>query len=248
MLRVNRVVMLVGTLAVAAALAGCGAVGPAASGGTTNTISVSGYGEATAAPDIAYIGLGVDVADENVGTAVESSNATVQRIIDALKEAGVDEKDIQTTNFNVWQEDRYDPATGQPTGVKIYHVNNTLTVKVRDISLVSDIIDKGLAAGANQVNSLSFGIEETRPLETEARAAAIEDARARAEEMAAALGVRLGNVVYVSDSTGYGQPVLRSDVASAAAGGMGGGAGAPPISEGQLVVGVTVSISYEILR
>lgn len=227
--------------------AGGGGIIPAASQPTggyppVNSISVSGSGEAYGTPDIAYVQLGVDTAGTNLGQAVSQNNSAMERVRQALLDAGIAEEDLQTTNFNVWIEDKTDPQTGQLTGERVYHVQNTLNVTVRDIAKIGDMLDVALNAGANTVYGLSFGISDTTALESEARRKAVEDARTRAQELAEALGVTLGNPIIISESTGGGVVVPMYAVEAAA----GRGGGAPPISQGQMAVTVSVSVVYSI--
>jgi uncharacterized protein YggE len=167
----------------------------------------------------------------------------MEDITAALVGLGVSAADIQSTNFNVWPEDRYDPQTGQPTGERIFHVDSTVVAKLRQIEKTGEAIEVALEAGANNVYGLSFSIDETSALEAEARADAIVDARQRAEQLAQEFGVGLGEVVTINESS-YGAPVTYSAVAM----GIGGGEGAPPISEGTLALSVTVNVTYAIER
>jgi len=204
-----------------------------------NSITVSGSGEASGTPDVAYVNLGVDTTDSDVGQAVENANQQIATIIAAIAETGVDEQDIQTTNFYVYPEDRYDQS-GQPTGERIYRVQNLLNVTVRDIGNVGAVIDAGLSAGANSVNGLTFGIDDTADLEQEARVNAVEDARQRAQQLAEAFGVTVGEPIIISEVTGgmFPPPVpyLAQDAAI-------GGAGAQ-ITPGQLQVTVQVNVTF----
>lgn len=206
----------------------------------TNSITVSGAGQASGAPDVAYINLGVDTVNSNISEAVSQANATMQALIEAIQETGVALEDIQTVSFNVYPEDRFDPQTGASTGERNYRVNNMLNVTVRDISQVSDVIQAGLNAGATSVNSLSFGIADTTELEQEARVKAVENTRNRAQNLAEALGVTLGEPIIVNESFG-GVPGPVFDAAMAGLGGAG-----PQITPGQLNVNVNVTVTYSI--
>ncbi len=219
---------------------GCTGGSLAGSGGyIPNSISVSGMGEASGAPDVAYVQLGINVINADVGRAVTEANNTMTKVRDAIVAAGVDTKDLQTVSFSVWPEDRYDPQTGQPTGERVYHVENTLRITVRDITQVSVIIEAGLDAGANSVYGLNFGIDDTSALEAEARTEAVADARARAEQLAQALGVTLGDPIVVSETYGA-VPIMTLDKV-----GLGGGGG-PPIEQGELTVTAQVYITFSI--
>jgi uncharacterized protein YggE len=155
------------SLLVVVAVTGCsgaaaGASMPLQQGGypPSNTITVSGFGEASGAPDIAYVTLGINVVNADVNTAVTEANATTQAIEDALKALGIAEEDIQTAGYNVWPEEQYDPATGMATGERRFRVDSTLIITVRDLTQTGAVIEAGLNAGANSVHGLSFGIED----------------------------------------------------------------------------------------
>ncbi len=212
------------------------------SGYIPNTITVSGYGEATGTPDVAYVQLGVNIVNPDVGRAVAQANETMDAVQDAMRQFQIANEDMQTVSYSVWPEDRYDPQTGQPTGERVYHVDSMLSIKVRDLEATGDIIQAGLDAGANTVAGLSFGVEDTDALQAEARTNATNDARARAQQMANALGVTLGAPILVTEGYGYTPPVVfatpRMD--------FGGGGGAPPISPGQTTIGISVTVVFSI--
>lgn len=246
----NRKVVQTGAIAAMLVLVFALAIGPAGAqdndGSPGRTISVSGTGEVFGQPDIAYINLGVDQADADVSTAIESANSTLASIVAALTDAGVDANDIQTNNFNVYPEDRYDPRSGQPTGERIYHVMLSVSATVRDITKVGEVIQAGLNAGANSVNGLSFGIADVKALEAEARKQAVADARDRAGQLADAFGVSVGAPVAISETQSGGVVFPQFDRA------MGGGgfgavaSAAPEINPGQLSVSVTVDVTFGI--
>jgi uncharacterized protein YggE len=204
-----------------------------------NSVTVSGTGKASGAPDVAYINLGVDTRDADVSKAVEQSNKDIASIMDAVRGAGVDAKDIQTTNFNVYPEDQIDPQTNAPTGKRVYHVQNMLNITVRDISKVGAVIDAGLKAGASSINGLDFGIADTSKLEQDARLKAVDDARRRAEQLAAAFGLKVGDPIIISESFGGipPMPYYNRDA-------MGGAGAATQISPGQLSVSVQVDVTF----
>ena len=231
-------------LAVLIAVSGCTA-SPSAQGTgffLRDSISVSGFGEAAGKPDIALIQLGVNVTSDQVGKAVEDSNQAMEKITEALLGAGIVEEDLQTTNFNVWPEDRYDPITGESTGERVFHVDSTLQVKVREIDQAPNIIEIALEQGANNIYGLTYDIDDTTTLEAEARSKALADARVRADQLAAEIGVTLGDPILVSEGTSGG---TIYPVAYERAVGMGGG---PPISTGQLTVSLQVNVTYAITR
>lgn len=207
------------------------------------SINVSGTGESFGAPDIAYVYLGVNTANANVTTAINQANEALAAIVAAMSDQGIAPEDIQTASYSVYPEDRYDPQTGQPTGERIYRVQQTVTVTVRDISKTGAVIDAGVAAGANVVNGVSFGIADTSALEAEARTKAVADARARAEQLAAAFGVTLGEPIVISE--GYVNPPIamggdaRVEMFAASVTGS-------QVNPGQMSVSVQVNVSFAI--
>jgi hypothetical protein len=235
-------------LVLASVLAGCGAVTGAGTAslpsaqGYLDTISVTGFGEAYGAPDTGTIQLGFSTSNVDVGQAMSQSNATVERLTQAMLGLGIAAEDIQTTNFSVWPEERYDPASGLPSGEKIYRVENTISVKIRQLDSMPQVIESGLANGANNLYGLNFSIDDSGALAAEARSAAVADARARAGELAAELGVTLGDARIANEIYNTGYPASFE-----AAIGVGGG-GAPPISEGQLSVNIQVVVTFDIVR
>lgn len=241
--------LMAGVLLLAISITGCNAasqVGDEDSGQASSreTISVSGFGETVGAPDIATIELGVEVEAPEVAQAIESSNEIVEQVTEALIGAGVATNDIQSTRFNVWREEGFDRLTGQPTDEVTYHVDSTVRVIARDIDQISSVIQTGLDAGANNVFGLTFGIDDTAELAAEARLLALDDAKDRAQQLADALGLTLGKPLVVSELAG-GTPF--STVSEAAfLRGIGGGGGGPPLSPGELSVGVQVDVMYEV--
>lgn len=207
------------------------------------SINVSGTGESFGAPDIAYVYLGVNTANANVTTAINQANETLTAIVAAMSDQGIAPEDIQTASYSVYPEDRYDPQTGQPTGERIYRVQQTVTITVRDISKAGAVIDAGVAAGANVVNGVSFGIADTSALEAEARTKAVADARARAEQLAKAFGVTLGEPIVISE--GYvNAPITMAGDARAEM--FAASVTASQVNPGQMSVSVQVNVSFAI--
>jgi uncharacterized protein YggE len=157
----------------------------------------------------------------------------------AIQEEGVAPEDIQTTNFSIFTEESRDPATGLPGSDRMYRVENTLLVTVRQIDQVGSVIEAALENGANNVHGLQFGLSDRGELALEARASAVADARERAQQLADELDLSLGQVLEVKEQSSEGvSPVME------AAFGIGGGA--PPISQGTLAVNSRVEITFEL--
>jgi uncharacterized protein YggE len=235
-------------LAAALAISGCNAQSTDGGAGTEQdstreSISVSGFGEAVGKPDMATVELGVETEADNVATAIDLSNQTVERVTQALIDAGIAESDIQSTHFNVWREEGFDRLTGQPTDETTFHVDSTVRVKVRDIDQISRMIQTGLDAGATNVFGLTFGIDDSAELEAEARLLALDDAKDRAQQLANALGKTLGEPIIVSELVAGSPLGFVSEAALFR--GIGGGGG-PPLSPGELSVGVQVDVMYAV--
>lgn len=215
------------------------AIGAAAE---TPTLSVVGTGTADLEPDIAYIYVGVHTELPSAAEAMAENNAQTQRMIEALTSFGIDAKDIRTSNFSIWPFDKYDPVTGTSTGEKYYSVDNTVYVTVRDLTTLGDLLDTVISAGANTVNSIQFDVADKDAALKQARADAIADAQAKAEELAEAAGMSVGEIRAISFTDNQYYPVFDGR------GGGGGGeaASAVPINPGQLTFTVTVSVTYEL--
>lgn len=225
-------------------VAGCGTVtqGSSDADAPRETISVSGFGEATGLPDMAVVQFAVETRSDNITDAIDESNRIVESIRSALLGMGIAETDLQSTSFNVWPEDEFNRQTGEPTGERTYHVDSTLSATLREIDRVSEMIQTALDAGATNVWGLSFGIDDTAALEAKARAEALQDADARAAQLAESIGVSLGEPLAVSELAGGG--IIPFGLEFAAFRGIGGGGGGPPISTGEMTVTVQVDVVY----
>jgi uncharacterized protein len=200
------------------------------------TITVTGVGSAYTSPDIAYLSLGVNIANENLATGIKNADTQIAAIKASLKASGIAENDIQTAQYNVYQEG---PPPGAP-GRQQYHVVNILRATVRDMSKVGDILNKAVAAGANTIYGVDLSVKDTHASETTARKAAFDDAKARATELASNMGGTLGQVVSITESTGG---VLPPGARGLGGGGGGGGGG---ISGGSLEVTVSLTVTFEV--
>jgi len=168
----------------------------------------------------------------------------VASIIAAVQEAGVAVEDIRTFGLNIYQDSSYPPVPmdgGQSSDTPAlrYNVSNQVSVKVRDISKVADVINAAVDAGANNLFGLEFGVENIKAKESEARKLALDDARAKAAELAEAAGVTLGDIVSISEYSA-GVPInanVRMD--------MGGSA---VIQPGQQEISATLDVTFAINR
>ena len=202
----------------------------------------TGTGTANLTPDIAYVNIGVHTEKLTAAEAVADNNAQTQKVIQALTDFGIDAKDIRTTNFSIYPMDKYDPSTGQPTGEKTYVVDNTVSVTVRDLDKLGDLLDTAIQAGANTVNSVQFDVADKDKALAPARDAAVKDANAKAQELAASAGVQLGELISVSYQDAPVYPIFDGR----GGGGAAAEAAAVPIQPGQLTFTVTVNQTYGI--
>jgi uncharacterized protein YggE len=206
------------------------------------SLSVTGTGTANLTPDIAYVNLGVHTEALTADAAVAENNTQTEEVIQALTDFGIDPKDIRTTSFSIWPMDKYDPATGQPTGEKTYVVDNQVSVTVRDLETVGDLLDTVIQAGANTVNSIQFDVADKDAALAPARDAATKDANKKAQELAASAGVELGELISVSYMDAPVYPLYDGR----GGGGAAAEAAAVPIQPGQLTFTVTVNETYAI--
>jgi uncharacterized protein YggE len=235
-------------------LAGCSAATPAPSTpvqpctlncyaptpASPRTVSVTGEGKVNVTPDIAVMYLSVVTRDSQADKAWDDNNAKAEAVILALQGQGVKPEDIRS-DFSLYQQEKYDQF-GQPTGEITYIVTHALTVTVRDLTKVGAVLGAAQAAGMNSVGGITFSLEDPSSAVSQARALAVADARARADELAKGLGVTVGKVLSVNE---YGVSV-PSPVDKAYAMGVGGGGSSVPIQVGTWQVSMSVGVVFEI--
>ncbi len=236
----NKYFLVISLLIVGSLLAACG---PASIAVQTQppqrTITVTGAGKVTLTPDIAYVSIGVQTQDASAKTAVSENNTQAQAVISTIKGFGVADKDIQTTNFSIYPQQQYD-NNGKVTGTT-YMVNNTVYVTVRDLSKLGDLLDSTVSSGANSINSIQFDVADKTDALSQARQAAVSDARKQADELTKATGVTLGTVqtITYSDSTAPVETPLRAATAMAAGASV-------PVQAGSMQIVTNVTIVYEL--
>lgn len=201
------------------------------------TISVNGSGVASAAPDIAYITLGVETVNADPAQAVAENNAAMTAVIEAIKALGVAEADIQTVNYTMWIEQVVD-RDGIPTGETKYHVSNQVRVKVTDFAKTGEVLQAALAAGANTVAGVEFAVSDPAALQQQARDQAVAAAQAKAAQLATGFKVTLGPVRNINEFSSVAQPMAM--VADT------GGGGPAPIAGGSFSVTVELQVVYDI--
>ncbi len=223
---------------------GCSLGATAASSATppNRTITVVGTGKAFGTPDVARVTVGIETRSELVQEAADDNNAKMSALLDAIAELGIDKKDIQTSNYSIYTDRRPLLSSEIESSEEslVYVVNNQVTVTVRDLESLGDVLDAAVAAGANNVYGIYFTVDDPSALESEARANAVADAKARAESLAGLAGVEVGDVLSISEVIGgpIAVPVME------AARGM--GQASVPIEVGELEVSMNVQVTYAI--
>jgi hypothetical protein len=204
-------------------------------------ISVSGEASVSVAPDLAQVDGGVTSEAKTAREASDANNAAMGKVLLALKGAGIDEKDYQTSRLSL--QPQYAPAqpnrsTPQITG---YRASNRVTIKVRDVSKVASVIDTLVGAGANEIGGINFIVTQASKALDEARAKAVADARRKAEIYAKAAGVTLGEPLSISEEGAAPPVVFRGKMAAPMA------ANAPtPVAPGEEQLSITVNVSWAI--
>ena len=203
-------------------------------------ISTTGTGAVEAAPDMATITLGVTQEARLATEAMDAASAAARAVLTRVEQAGIAPRDVQTSDVSlqpVWSRDSVsNNTTPRVTG---YVARNTLSIRVRDLDTLGAILDAVVQDGANTFNGLRFSLQDPEPVIAEARAAAVKDAMARAEQLAAAAGVTLGAVRSISESGGRFRPEMMEMAAARVAADV-------PIAAGELSMTAQVSMVFEI--
>jgi uncharacterized protein len=203
----------------------------------TGTIVVSGTGRVAVEPDVAELRLGVAISRETVAEARSEAAATMSAILAAIREAGVAERDIRTAMLSV--QPRYDYRDGQAPALAGYDLSNVVEVTVRELAAVGDVIDGSLRAGATSLDGLAFQVADPSGAEAAARTAAVADARAKAEVLAAAAGIRIAGVAdIVEGGAPPSFPLAKAARMSLAAD------SGTPVAAGTTDVVVTVTVTF----
>ncbi|HEX8900500.1 SIMPL domain-containing protein [Vitreimonas sp.] len=202
-------------------------------------LSVSADGTSEARPDMATINLGVTTEGQTAQAALQENARRMSALTQALRRAGIAERDIQTSNVSVFPQQQY--RENQPPLITGYQANNTVTAKIRNVNNVGRVIDAAVAAGGNTIHGVSFSHADPDAQLDAARRAAITEARRRAELYASALGMRVHRVVAVSEGGGYAQPYPVPMAAR-----MEADAVATPIAPGEIETRASVSVTFEL--
>jgi len=206
----------------------------------TDTFSVNGEGKISVVPDIAVVSAGVQAQGATVKLAQDQLNKNINAVSGAVKKAGVAEKDIQTSGYNINPMYEYTSGTPHITG---YQASSSLTVKVRAIDTANSVIDAATGAGANQISGITFDVDDKTKAQNQAREKAVADAKSKAVNAARIAGFTLGKIMNYSENFGNAPrpvPMLaKADIA--------GTAGVPTqVETGTQDITVTVTLSYQI--
>ena len=208
------------------------------------TLAIASHGEARTAPDQATISLGVTTEATTAADAMAQNRTRMNAIVAAVRAQGVEERDIQTSGLNL--NPQYIHTERQAPRISGYQASNQVTLNVRDLPKLGPVVDAVVRAGANQINGISFGLQNTDAASDDARRMAVRNLQRKAEAYAQAAGYRIVRLVTLSESGGYipgPRPMMREVAMMAQA-----GDAATSVSPGQVQVRVDVTAVYEMAR
>lgn len=251
----NRMLMMSGAVMAAAALFAAAPAARAQSqpeGGAPMMIhamaerpalNLSAYGEVKTAPDMATISFGVVTEATTAAEAMSQNAARMNQVMAALRRAGIEARDVQTSGLNLSAQ--YDYVQNEPPRLRGYQASNQVTVIINDLTRVGTTADAVVAAGVNQISGISFGLKDPTAAENQARQIAVRNLRAKASLYANALGVELGGIRSLSEGGGYSprppQPMYaRAEMAM--------DAGSTPVAAGELTVRIDITGVYDLNR
>ncbi|KOF21341.1 membrane protein [Ensifer adhaerens] len=234
--------------AFAAAFAGIAAAGAHAQDAAKEReaiITVAGEGRSSIAPDMAILQLSVVKDAKTAREALDANNKTMAEVLEALKAGGIAERDLQTSGFSVNPQYNYptnNDGGNRPPELIGYQVANGVSVRVRDLAKLGEIVDKSVTLGVNQGGGIQFTNDKPEGAITEARKAAVADAIEKAKVLAEAAGVSLGNIVNITEQGFRPEPVpmMRAGMAKEYA------ADSVPVATGENSYNVTVNVTFAI--
>jgi len=201
-------------------------------------VTVIGYGEMRAAPDMASLNAGVISLGDTAAKALKKNTAEMQTVFEALKKLGIADKDIQTSNFSV--SPRYGQYGNSDVPPKIigYQVSNSVTINLRDLTQLGAVLDSFVSAGANNLGGVQFSFSDPSALKNRARMAAIKDAEARAKLYAETAGASLGSVLIIQENAAPRPVPVMARMASFAKD------SSVPIAAGEGTIAVNVTVTF----
>jgi uncharacterized protein YggE len=201
-----------------------------------SAISVTGEATVSVPPDQAQVDAGVTSDAKTAREASDANSAAMGKVLMALKGAGIEEKDYQTSRLSL--QPQYPPNRSGPAPVVGYRAGNRVTIRVRDVTKIANVIDTLVGAGANDIGGINFIVSQASKLLDDARTQAVADARRKAEIYAKAAGVTLGAPLSISEEGAAPRPVFRAKLAAEMA--------AVPVAQGEETLSITVNVSWAI--
>lgn len=199
------------------------------------TISVSGMGEVQAQPDLIIVSLGVQTETESARAALDENNTKTQALMEALDEAGIPEENIQTQRFQLTPKYSYDEASDTQKLVG-YSVLNMVQVQTSNLDSIGELLDLAVDAGANKIQNIRFEVSDPQSIASQARQAAVEDARSKAEQLASLTGSGLGPVMKIQENSASSVPIEQPAMEVEAA--------SVPIEPGSYRLKINVNITW----
>jgi len=208
------------------------------SGSQERTINVSGTGQVSAEPDVAVVTLGVQTEAEEAASALSENSQQMQALVDALEAAGVAIEDIQTEVIRLYPRYEQAPESKGQGELVGYTATNMVEVRIRDLEKVGEILDTAVQAGGNRIESIGFEVSDSAQYMDQAREAAWNDAKHKAEQLSELAGASLGEVLTISESGRGPQPVVERPVLAAEA------AAAVPVEPGSQTIEVDLQVTW----
>ncbi len=210
-------------------------------------LTLTGTSSVSATPDLALISIGMVTESEVASDALADNNERTQDVLSALKEAGIESADLQTSNFSIQPNIVYPGSSslGRDNGPQIvgYTVNNTLNVRIRNMALIGTVLDQAIRLGGNSISGPNFDVENGAPFRADARRQAMANALEKALDYAEAAGVELGRISVINEQAGYSpRPEMAMAMRTTAAD------SSVPIESGQVSFSATVTVEWEILQ
>ncbi len=209
--------------------------------GTDGTLlAITAHAETTRVPDVATISTGVVTQAADANAAMRANATQMDKVMAAIKDAGIAERDIQTSGVNL--NPQYNYSEGQAPSITGYQASNTVSLKVRDIGKLGKVLDALVGSGANQVNGPSFEVDQPEAAYDEARRAALDKAQARAAMYAKTLGLRVRRIVSISEGAGFQPPRPMPVMAMA----RGKAESDTAVSPGETALGADLDVVFEL--
>jgi uncharacterized protein len=206
-------------------------------------VTVTGTGEVKVQPDEIVLNIGIDVRDKNLDAARKQNDERVVALLNFLKKSGIDAKNIQTTNLNVYPN--YVGEYGQTTP-EFYMTQKSVSIIIKEVKRFDEILTGIYKTGTNRVEGIEYRSSDIQKYREQARKLAIQAAKQKATALSSELGSKVGRVYNITENTGpsYPGPQFRGQMANKMMESPAADAGGPTISLGQLVVTASVEVSF----